>query len=229
MTETREIRVLQNILGANERIAGQNRDRLHRAGTFAVNLMASPGAGKTSLILHTIEGLRGRLRIAVVEGDIASTIDADRIGREGVTALQINTGGACHLDANMLDRALEALPLDQTDLLIIENVGNLVCPAEFDLGEDCRVMLASVAEGHDKPQKYPTMFAEVEAVVLNKIDLLPYSDFDVDAFRQSVLGLNPKAALIEVSCRTSEGIDIWTEWLERRVAIGREQARGQKS
>ncbi len=224
MTEARQIQVLQNILGANERIAAQNRQRLHGAGVFTVNLMASPGAGKTSLILRTIEGVRDYLRVAVVEGDIASTIDADRIGREGVTALQINTGGACHLDANMVDRALESLPLDQTDLLIIENVGNLVCPAEFDLGEDCRVMLASVAEGHDKPQKYPLMFSEVEAVVLNKIDLMPYSDFDREAFRRAVQGLNPEAAIIEVSCRTGEGLDRWVDWLRRRVAAGLSQA-----
>ncbi|MCL5026684.1 MAG: hydrogenase nickel incorporation protein HypB [Chloroflexi bacterium] len=215
-----EIRILQNILGANERIAAENRQRLRSAGVFALNLMASPGAGKTSLILRTIERLRQGPRLAVVEGDIASTIDADRIAGQGVTALQINTGGACHLDANMVGRALEALPLGEIDLLIVENVGNLVCPAEFDLGEECRVMLASVAEGHDKPQKYPLMFSEVEAVVLNKIDLLPYSDFDLEAFRRAVHGLNPKAAIIEVSCRTGEGIEAWTDWLLARLAAG---------
>jgi hydrogenase nickel incorporation protein HypB len=216
-----EIQVLQNILGANERMAAANRAKLEAAGVFAMNLMASPGAGKTSLILRTIEALRDRLRIAVVEGDIASTIDADRIGRQGVTALQINTGGACHLDANMLSRALEALPLPDIDLLIVENVGNLVCPASFDLGESCRVMISSVAEGDDKPHKYPLMFSDVEAVIVNKIDMLSLSDFDRDAFHQVVSGLNPRAAIIEVSCRTGEGVSVWTNWLAQRIAAGK--------
>jgi hydrogenase nickel incorporation protein HypB len=216
-----EIQVLQNILGANESIANANRVKLQAAGVFVINLMASPGAGKTSLILRTIEALRDQLRIAVIEGDIASTIDADRINRQGVMALQINTGGACHLDANMVSRALDRLSLAEIDLLIIENVGNLVCPASFDLGEDCRVMVASVAEGDDKPHKYPLMFSEVEAVVVNKTDLLAFSDFNLESFYQVVKGLNPGAEIIEVSCRTNEGIAAWGEWLSKRVAAGK--------
>lgn len=218
-----EIRVLQNILGANERIAVENRARLEAAGVFTINLMASPGAGKTSLILKTIQALRSNTRIAVIEGDIASTIDADRIAREGVTAVQINTGGACHLDANMVSRALESLNLAEIDLLIIENVGNLVCPASFDLGETCRVMVASVAEGHDKPQKYPLMFSDVEAVVLNKIDMLSLSDFDISQFQSVVHGLNPDGKILEVSCRTGQGIPDWLTWLTERMPANKSQ------
>jgi len=212
-----KVKVLQNILDANDQMANRNRQLLDKAGVLAVNIMASPGAGKTSLILQTIARLKDRMKIAVIEGDIASTIDADRIGREEVAVVQINTGGACHLDANMIGNALESLSLEDTDLLLIENVGNLVCPAEFHTGAHKRMMLLSIPEGDDKPYKYPLMFTESEVIILNKIDLLPYLDFDTAAFKQAVTGLNPKVKIFPVSCKTGEGIPEWTSWLESEL------------
>ncbi len=213
-----EVKVLQNILSANDQIADRNRQLLDGQRVLAVNIMSSPGAGKTSLILRTIEKLRDRTRIAVIEGDIASTVDADRISKEGVTALQINTGGSCHLDANMMSIALNNLALKEVDLLLVENVGNLVCPAEFKIGEHKRIMLLSIPEGDDKPYKYPLMFTETEAIVINKIDFLPFVDFDFASFQRAVRGLNPNIKIFRVSCRTSEGIEEWTSWLESQLA-----------
>ena len=212
-----KVKVLQNILDANDQMANRNRQLLDKAGVLAINIMASPGAGKTSLILQTLARLKDRVKIAVIEGDIASTIDADRIGREEVAVVQINTGGACHLDANMIGNALDSLSLEDTDLLLIENVGNLVCPAEFQTGAHKRMMLLSVPEGDDKPYKYPLMFTESEVIILNKIDLLPYLDFDITAFQQAVTGLNPKVKIFPVSCKTGEGIPEWTSWLESEL------------
>jgi hydrogenase nickel incorporation protein HypB len=208
-----EIKVLQDILSANDRIAERNRHLLDEKGVFALNLMASPGAGKTSLLLETIKRLKNRVSIAVIEADIASSLDADKISKEGVTTLQINTGGACHVDANMLNNALESISLEGTDLLILENVGNLVCPAEFTLGVDRNVMISSIPEGDDKPYKYPLMFSLANAVLVNKIDLLPYVEFDFRNFSRGVGVVNPKAALMQISCKTGDGIDEWISWL----------------
>lgn len=208
-----EIKVLQDILSANDRIAERNRRLLDEKGVFALNLMASPGAGKTSLLLETIKRLKNRVSIAVIEADIASSLDADKISKEGVTTLQINTGGACHVDANMLNNALESISLEDTDLLILENVGNLVCPAEFTLGVDRNVMISSIPEGDDKPYKYPLMFSVANAVLVNKIDLLPYVEFDFRNFSRGVGVVNPKAALMQISCKTGDGMNEWISWL----------------
>jgi len=212
-----KVKVLQNILDANDQIANRNRQVLDKAGVLAINIMSSPGAGKTSLILQTIARLKDKVRIAVVEGDIASTIDADRIGKEEISVVQINTGGACHLDANMVSNALDSLSLEDIDLLLIENVGNLVCPAEFKTGAHKQMMLLSIPEGDDKPYKYPLMFTESEVIILNKIDLLPLLDFDINAFRQAVTGLNPRVKIFPVSCKTGEGIEEWISWLESEL------------
>ncbi len=213
-----ELPVVEEILSANDRIAAQNRKLLDQHSILAVNIMASPGAGKTSVILRTIAALRGRLRIAVIEGDVAGRVDADKVAETGAPVVQINTGGGCHLDAPQVQRALGQLPLDKMDLLLIENVGNLICPTGFALGEHLKVMIASVPEGHDKPLKYPGMFTVVDALVLNKTDLLPYLDFNTEAFRTAVRALNAAAPLFEVSCRTGEGIEAWVEWLSRQHA-----------
>jgi len=211
--------VIENILSANDRLAASNRERFDQAGVFAINLMAAPGAGKTSLILRTIEALRDELRLAVIEGDLATSLDADQVAETGVPAVQINTGGSCHLDANMLQLALPKLALDELDLLIVENVGNLVCPAEFKLGVHRNVLIASVPEGADKPYKYPVMYRGVDAVVLNKVDVLPYFDFDVDYFRRGVEVLNPGLAFFPLSCKTGEGVPQWVDWLRSQVKL----------
>ncbi|MDY7041867.1 MAG: hydrogenase nickel incorporation protein HypB [Chloroflexota bacterium] len=208
-----KVTVVEEIMGANEQIADQNRRLLDEKGIVTVNLMASPGAGKTSLTVSTIEALRSQVRIGAIEGDTASQVDADRVATAGVPVVQINTGGGCHLDAPMVRHALEQLPLDEIDLLIIENVGNLICPVGFALGERVNVVIASVPEGDDKPYKYPGIFSAVDAVVINKTDLLPYLDFDVPAFRQLIAGLNPEARIFELSCKTGEGVEEWAEWL----------------
>jgi hydrogenase nickel incorporation protein HypB len=219
MSTSKRISVVESILSANDQLAAGNRQRFDEAGVFAVNLMASPGAGKTSLILRTIEALRDEFRLAVVDGDIATSLDADRVAQTGVPAVQINTGGSCHLDANMLRMALPELDLEELDLLIVENVGNLVCPAEFKLGTHRNVLIASVPEGDDKPYKYPGMYRGVDAVVLNKVDVLPYFDFDVEYFRRGVEVLNPGLAFFSVSCKTGEGIPEWADWLRAQVRV----------
>ena len=210
----RKVEVITQILNTNDQIAQQNQALLKNHHILAVNIMASPGAGKTSLILQTAKALAGRLRLGVIEGDVASRIDADRVASMEIPVIQINTGGECHLDALTIQKALKALPLAELDLLFIENVGNLICPVEFQLGEKLRVVVASVPEGDDKPHKYPGIFTAVNAVVLNKIDLAPYVDFNLDALRQGVRGLNQGATIFELSCRTGEGIAPWVNWLE---------------
>ncbi|MBC7226441.1 MAG: hydrogenase nickel incorporation protein HypB [Thermoflexales bacterium] len=218
-----QVPVVERILSANDRLAEANRARLDAAGVFAVNLMASPGAGKTSLILRTIRALKDRWRIAVVEGDLASTLDADRVAAEGVPAVQIATGGECHLDAAMVRSGLERLPLESVDLVIVENVGNLVCPAEFRLGVHRNVLIASVPEGDDKPYKYPPMYRGVDAVVLNKTDVLPAFEFNIEYFRRGVEALNPGVAFFPLSCKTGEGLDSWLNWLEEELRAYREK------
>lgn len=212
-----EIKVVKDILGANDQIAQKNRQLFDSNKVFVVNVMASPGAGKTSLILETIRRLKGKLKVGVVEGDISSSLDSETISKEGVPVVQINTGGECHLDANMTASALGNLPLGDIELLLIENVGNLVCPAEFRIGEDIRILISSTPEGDDKPFKYPLMFHEADAVLVNKIDLLPYLKFDVDAFTRTIKGINQKAAVFPLSCTTGEGVDEWVDWLVSRV------------
>ena len=210
-----KVKVATKILEANDRIALENRKVFDRAGVFVVNLMSGPGAGKTSLLEKTLSG-RGDLRIGVIEGDIAGSDDAERIEKFGAPVVQINTGGACHLDANMISEVLGDLPMDAIDVLFIENVGNLVCPAEFKVGEDMKVMLLSIAEGHDKPLKYPLMFQESSVLILNKIDLAPYTDADIGKIKRDALSLNPGLQIFEVSCRTGEGISEWIGWLRKR-------------
>ncbi len=212
-----EVKVLQDILSANEAMARRNRERLDKHGILTINVMSSPGAGKTSLILQTINRLKPKTRVAVIEGDVASRIDADKVHQQGVPVVQINTGGGCHLDANMTENALNNLPIEAIDLLLIENVGNLICPAEFALGEHKKVMLLSAPEGDDKPHKYPLMFTEADVVLVNKIDLLPYLDFNIAAFNQAVTGLNPKVKIFPVSCKTGEGRDAWSSWLQDAI------------
>ena len=208
------IPVVERILSANDKLAQENQARLDAEKVFAVNLMASPGAGKTSLIEQTLPRLAVKLRVAVVDGDIATSIDADRASAAGATvAVQVNTGGECHLDAVMLHQALSQIDLATVDMLLVENVGNLVCPADFRLGTHKSVLIASIPEGDDKPYKYPGMYRGVDALVINKIDLLPYIDFKMDYFQQGVEALNPGLVTFPVSCRTGEGIDAWVDWL----------------
>jgi hydrogenase nickel incorporation protein HypB len=208
-----EIKVLKDILSANDRIAQENRKLLDKKGILSINVMASPGAGKTSVILQTISGLKSKIKVGVIEGDVSSRIDADRIAQENVPVFQINTGGECHLDANMVKRALKEIQLDDIDILFIENIGNLICTAEFKIGTHKNLVIASVPEGDDKPLKYPLMFTVADVILVNKIDLLPYSNFDVNAYTKSVRGLNDKVEVIEVSCATGQGIDKWLGWV----------------
>ncbi len=212
-----EIEVLEGVFDANEIIAAENRSILDEGDTFMLNLMASPGAGKTSFIMRTLEGVSGRLECAVVEGDIAGKVDSERIASTGVAAIQINTGGSCHLEARQVNTALKRLDVKGADLVIVENVGNLVCPAEFKLGEDLKVMILSVAEGHDKPLKYPLMFSESDVLVINKIDLIPHTDFEVDKLEDTVRKMNAGIEIFRVSCSTGEGLNAWTDWLVDRV------------
>lgn len=212
-----KVKVVTRILEANDRIAAENRKLFNDAGVYVINLMSAPGAGKTSLVEQTIKELHRKLSIGVIEGDIAGTDDAQRIERLGVPVVQINTGSACHLDANMINEVILDLPLKDLDLLIIENVGNLVCPAEFKVGENIKVMILSITEGDDKPLKYPLMFQESSALILNKIDLLPYTNADVGKIRKDSLSLNPSIKIFELSCKTGKGIAGWTEWLHSLV------------
>ncbi len=208
-----KVDVLEKILGANERVAAANRALLDRHGVYAINLMASPGAGKTTFILAMARHLKEKLRIAVVEADLASRVDADKVAAAGIPVVQINTEGGCHLNAGQLTPALDELPLANVDLLIIENVGNLVCTAGYDLGEHLKLVLASVPEGDDKPYKYPNMFNVVQAVVVTKIDLKPYIPFNIQEFKKALRGINPEAPLFELSATTEEGLASWCNWL----------------
>ena len=209
--------IKEDILGANEEKAKTNQELLDKHHILMINIMSSPGAGKTSLIIQTINRFKGKTRIAVIEGDIASTIDADKVSKQAIPVIQINTVGACHLDANMIKKALDNLALEETDLVLIENVGNLICTAEFALGAHKKIMLLSVPEGDDKPYKYPLMFTEAEVVLVNKIDVLPYFDFNVSAFSKAVSGLNPTARIFPVSAKTGEGLEPWFSWLEDAI------------
>lgn len=211
------IDVSKPILDRNEKLAAENRARFDEKGVFVLDLMASPGAGKTSTILATIAALRERYGIAVIEGDIASKVDAEKVKAHGIPAVQINTGGACHLESDMIKRAVDALPLDELDLIIIENVGNLVCPTEFYLGEHAKVMILSVPEGHDKPYKYPGIFQISEAVILNKVDTMPVFDFDEAEFESVVRSLNPTSPIFRVAATKGLGVDEWAEWLAERI------------
>jgi hydrogenase nickel incorporation protein HypB len=208
-----KVKLISNILDANTAIAQQNRQLFRDKGIFVLNLMSAPGAGKTTLLEKTIEQLKGKIRIGVIEGDICTTQDADRIAAHGIPVVQINTDGACHLDANMILRSAQNLPLDEIDLLVVENVGNLVCPAEFDLGENLKAMIISVTEGNDKPTKYPLMFRESQAVLVNKLDLQPYTDFSLDVLRKDMQQLNPESQIFEISAKTGEGVPDWCQWL----------------
>ncbi len=215
-----ELKILtlkEDILGVNKETAAKNQARLDKHDILSINLMSSPGAGKTSLILQTIEKLKSETRIAVIEGDVASSFDAEKIHQQGVPVVQINIPGGCHLDASMTETALNTLPLEETDLLLIENVGNLICPAEFALGEHKKVILLSAPEGDNKPQKYPLMFIEADVVLVNKVDLLPYLDFNTTAFNQAVNELNPGVKIFPVSCKTGEGLEAWLSWLENEI------------
>jgi hydrogenase nickel incorporation protein HypB len=212
-----KVKVVTRILEANDRIAVENRRLFNEAGVYVINLMSAPGAGKTSLIEQTIKELYRKLSIGVIEGDIAGTEDAQRIERLGIPVIQINTGSACHLDANMINEVVVDLPLKELNLLIVENVGNLVCPAEFKIGEDMKAMILSITEGDDKPFKYPLMFQESSALILNKIDLLPYINVDIEKIKKDSLSLNKSLKIFEVSCKTGEGIAEWTGWLQSLV------------
>jgi hydrogenase nickel incorporation protein HypB len=214
---TTRIPVVENILSANDRIAQRNRAMLDELGVFGINIMASPGAGKTSFILKMLESLNGRLKFGVIEGDLASSIDAEKAMAAGLPAVQINTGGECHLDAVMLADALPALPLKELDLVMVENVGNLVCPANFQIGTHINVLIASIPEGDDKPYKYPGMYRGVQVLIINKIDLLPYVPFNMDYFRKGVEVLNPGVETFPVSCKTGENMDAWVDWLVKKV------------
>jgi len=213
------VKILKNVLEANDQIAQRNHELFAARKITAINLISAPGAGKTSLLEKTIPQLTPHFRIGVLEGDIATTRDADRIAKLGVPVIQLLTGGACHLEAALVQRGLGELNLDALDLVLIENVGNIACPAEFDLGENAKVGILSVTEGHDKPGKYPLLFHEVSALVLNKIDLLPYTNFDYDEFLRDFRKLNANAPVFQVSCRTGQGIGEWAHWLEH-VAEG---------
>jgi hydrogenase nickel incorporation protein HypB len=210
--------IVEKLLSANDQIAAQNRAVLDQNNVFSINLMASPGSGKTSLILKTIQTLSSRLKIGVVEGDTAPvTIDADKIIAAGMPAVQINTGGDCHLDAMMLRDGMSQLPLNDIDLMVVENVGNLVCPASFNLGTHANVLIASIPEGDDKPYKYPNIYRGLQVLIINKTDLMPYVKFNMDYFRQGVEMLNPGLLTFPVSCTTGEGIDAWANWLETQA------------
>jgi hydrogenase nickel incorporation protein HypB len=211
------IPIVEKILSANDRLAVRNRDVFDGAKVYAINIMASPGAGKTSLILKTLEALHGRLRLGVIEGDLATSIDTEKAMAAGLPAVQINTGGECHLDAVMLAEALPLLPLSELDLVIVENVGNLVCPANFQIGTHMNVLIASIPEGDDKPYKYPGMYRGVQALIINKIDLLPYVPFNMEYFRQGVEILNPGLVTFPVSAKTGAGMEAWADWLVTQV------------
>jgi hydrogenase nickel incorporation protein HypB len=214
---TKKISVVEKIHSANDQLALENKQQLDQADLFSLNIMASPGAGKTSLIEQTLPLLKTDYKIAAIDGDVATSIDADRAAEAGATAVQINTGGQCHIDAHMLRNALLELDLDEFDLLLVENVGNLICPASFKLGTDKNVLIASIPEGDDKPYKYPTMYQDVDALIINKIDLLPYVKFNMEYFQKGVQMLNPDLITFPVSCTTGEGIEEWVNWVVEHI------------
>ena len=218
---TRKVSVVEKVHSVNDELAAENQKWLKEAGIFSINLMASPGAGKTSLIENTLAGLDPLIKVAAIDGDLATSIDADRAAEAGATAVQINTGGQCHIDAAMLRSALATLELADFDLLLVENVGNLICPASFKLGTDKNILIASIPEGDDKPYKYPGMYQDVDALIINKIDLLPYIDFDMDYFKRGVEMLNPDLITFPVSCSTGEGIPSWIKWLTDHIQAGK--------
>jgi hydrogenase nickel incorporation protein HypB len=221
---SQSVPVVEKIFSANDQIAAENRKMLDEAGIFAINMMASPGSGKTSVILQTIKALANDLKIAIIEGDTAPvTIDADKVNAQGIPAIQINTDGACHLDALMLKHGLEALDLSDLDLIIVENVGNLVCPASFNLGTHASMVVASIPEGDDKPYKYPTIYRGLDVMVINKIDLLPYIDFNMDYFTKGLEILNPGIETFALSCKTGEGVPEWADWIKSRVETLKKQ------
>jgi hydrogenase nickel incorporation protein HypB len=213
----RTLAIKENILGANAEKAEINRKFLDKRHIRMINLLSAPGSGKTSVILRAIDQLRDKYRIAVIEGSIASSIDAEKITQRLIPAVGINPEGGCHLDAQMIKKALDALDLDRIDLIFLENVGNLVCTADFDLGAHQNVAILSVPEGDDKPRKYPAVFIEADAVLVNKIDVLPYFDFNLDAFPEIINGLNPEARVFQVSAKTGEGMDSWFSWIEETL------------
>jgi hydrogenase nickel incorporation protein HypB len=212
-----EIKVLESVFAANDNLAEENARLFNDRGIFAVNLMASPGSGKTSFIMETARRLKDMFVPAVIEGDIASSVDTEKLRANGIQSVQINTGGACHLEANMIKQALDHLSLENTDFLIIENVGNLVCPADFSLGETARVVILSIPEGDDKPLKYPSIFAGASVVIINKIDMMALSDFSMERLEDTVYKLNPSVRIMPISCRTGEGFDEWITWLTENI------------
>jgi len=212
-----EIKVLKNILDANDQMALQNRKLLASKKIMMINVWASPGAGKTTTMLKTAEALKEKARMAVIEGDVASSIDTVKLTESGVTAIQINTDGGCHLDAGMVNMALQNLPLDELDVIFIENVGNLICPGEFDLGEYKRIIISSTPEGEDKPHKYPLMFTIADACIVNKIDLIPYVNFDIDNFKRTVRGMNGSIEIFTISSINGNGVDKWADWVLKQL------------
>ena len=218
-----EIKVIKNILGENDRIAAENQAMFQDKKVFVLNFMGSPGAGKTSVLEKTMERLKDKIRMAVIEGDLFTSKDAERIDKYGVPVIQINTAGGCHLDANMVQKTVKEMNLDELDLLVVENVGNLVCPAEFPLGEDARAVVLSVTEGDDKPLKYPLMFKESEIALLNKVDLAPYCNFNMDSAKKDITSLHPGIEVLEVSCTKGQGIEEWCDWLLKKIAAKKGQ------
>lgn len=217
MDNIRIIEIKESIFASNDAEAEKLRARLKKQKTFLLNLMSSPGSGKTTTLIRTIEKLKSELRIGVMEADIDSTVDAEAVAKAGVRAIQLHTGGMCHLDASMTEQGIDAFGTDFLDLVVLENVGNLVCPAEFDTGASKCAMILSVPEGDDKPLKYPLMFSIVDVVVINKIDTLPYFDFDLDAVKARIRRLNPRAEIFALSAKTGEGVDPWIEWIKKNV------------
>lgn len=216
-----EVKILQNILKANDTIAAENRRRFQEKGVFVIDLMSSPGAGKTTLLEETARRLEGEIRLGVIEGDLATAADAQRIAAHEVPVIQINTGKGCHLDANQVQNAMTHFDLESIDILFIENVGNLVCPAEFDLGQHTKVLLLSTPEGDDKPEKYPIMFQQCPTILINKMDLLPYVPFDLEKVRASIRRLQPECRILELSCKTGEGLEAWLDFLRERSEVGK--------
>lgn len=213
-----EIKVIKNILGENDRLAAENQAMFADKQVFVLNFMGSPGAGKTSVLEKTMERLKDKIHMAVIEGDLFTSKDAERIDKYGVPVIQINTAGGCHLDANMVQKTVKEMNLDELDLLVVENVGNLVCPAEFPVGEDARAVVLSVTEGDDKPLKYPLMFKESEIALINKVDLAPYCNFNMDSAKKDITSLHPGIEVLEVSCTKGDGIDAWCDWLLQKIA-----------